>query len=398
MKMRILSTAVVVAIAISSCRKNVSDDAISTGTDPMTIKAQTWLDYQNKNLSSVAQKSAIVSIAFKSFKPQWSKISYSSIFKTGIIPLALENRSSGADKALAFLVVKNNDAGEINDGRYCFVLSKGAAPEVNSEVLSGKVPLSFTGAIVNCSIDGTLISAKHYKNGSEASGEDVITIKEQSGSGASGGQNIVPVNCDGGQTTCIDWYWQTYEDGVLIYEEYLYTTCECQGGSGNGGSTSNCGDMTQSQVATLLSSINGEEMHSVSTVHGGMIINEETGKIERNNNPEWMFLKQHIALWYTVYYKAYFMDRVYKNSTNDFWKWQTISFSQIARSSGSLPPCMVEEITSQTVSAPIISPDKKTAETLLSCTIKYHFTITWGSADAATYAVSNVPQTFAAAD
>lgn len=46
--------------------------------------------------------------------------------------------------------------------------------------------------------------------------------------------------CD--DVICVDWYWQTYVNGVLVYEEFLYQTCECLnsggGGGGGGGTTS----------------------------------------------------------------------------------------------------------------------------------------------------------------
>lgn len=35
---------------------------------------------------------------------------------------------------------------------------------------------------------------------------------------------------------CIDWYWQHYENGILIWEVYLFTECYEVGGGGGGGS------------------------------------------------------------------------------------------------------------------------------------------------------------------
>jgi hypothetical protein len=46
----------------------------------------------------------------------------------------------------------------------------------------------------------------------------------------------VPSNCD---VVVVDWYWQTWENGVLVSEEYLFSTNElsCEGGAGGGGTS-----------------------------------------------------------------------------------------------------------------------------------------------------------------
>lgn len=46
----------------------------------------------------------------------------------------------------------------------------------------------------------------------------------------------VPSNCD---VVVVDWYWQSWENGVLVSEEYLFSTNElsCEGGAGGGGTS-----------------------------------------------------------------------------------------------------------------------------------------------------------------
>ena len=93
--------------------------------------------------------------------------------------------------------------------------------------------------------DRVLIKSKvedYYFISNNITGNQVITKKNTAYPGNSHeteNRNLPPAGCENGEPVCIDWYWQTYENGILIDEEYLYTTCDCVvtgGGGGNGNS------------------------------------------------------------------------------------------------------------------------------------------------------------------
>jgi len=66
---------------------------------------------------------------------------------------------------------------------------------------------------------------------------NMIFLKEKINKGSGGSSNYEAENCEanGGTIVTIEWYYQTWVNGILVNEEYLFTTHECWGGGGGGG-------------------------------------------------------------------------------------------------------------------------------------------------------------------
>ena len=101
---------------------------------------------------------------------------------------------------------------------------------------------NFTGAVFYFTPTGSFVSSYGYKNGV------LIPPAVQTATTLSASNKIARnLNLHGSKVlesappptpVCLDWYYDTYEDGELISEQYLYTTCESpEGTSGSSGSS-----------------------------------------------------------------------------------------------------------------------------------------------------------------
>jgi hypothetical protein len=169
-----------------------------------------------------------------------------------MVPLALEgNTQAGLQVAL---VATEDAQGQISGGQYMAVVSADKASGqdwIGQLATPGAVPASFSGAVLYYNTAGEATGSKVYKNGQLRPNASARLIhKKQTATanrpgakaGSAGYRPPSPCNT---ALVCIDWYWQTFVDGVLVSEEYLYTTCECPvdgsgGGSGGGDQISAC--------------------------------------------------------------------------------------------------------------------------------------------------------------
>lgn len=224
------------AAGIVSCKKNNADQFASVKNESGK-QLSTWYDNQ---LKAISVKTMAV---LGSDQPDWSQSKFFADQGMYITPVALKENG----KAAKFFTAKQA-AGSFKEGSYFVFLTKKGALLKNPEQLilnrfnSSKAGNgNFSGAILQYDMNNKLISAAHFKDGVESGTVTVDNIvykpekaKIKSEEGPVG--NVAPLECgEGVQSFCIDWYWQTYEEGVLVEEEYLYTTCYClsTGGSNN---------------------------------------------------------------------------------------------------------------------------------------------------------------------
>lgn len=242
MRTKVLGIAVSMAIALSSCKKNACDEQASISNDPANFKAKAWFEKQSKT-PPTALRSNTETLSFSGEVQQWERGKFFPESKTSLIPVDLGRKSMAAPKVSKFLLVEEGADGTIKDGYYCYILTKNTLSDITPAFLAGDVPDHFAGAILRYRLDGTLIGSSHYANGEATGVQDKIIRKQRSyeSKGDPGSQNIVPLD-EGCQYVTIDWYWQGYVNGVLIYEEYLFSSTEviCEGGGGGPSQGSTC--------------------------------------------------------------------------------------------------------------------------------------------------------------
>jgi len=100
---------------------------------------------------------------------------------------------------------------------------------------------TFTGVVAYFTPTGKFVSSYGYKNGTliapPPSSSSAIALAKPT---VRSSINSVPVKIAAvAVPECIDWYWNTYENDVLVSSEYLYTTCSdvASGGSSDGSSS-----------------------------------------------------------------------------------------------------------------------------------------------------------------
>ncbi|MEO6540483.1 MAG: hypothetical protein ABIN74_05820 [Ferruginibacter sp.] len=313
-----------------SCKKN---DLIKEQNPPANQssiqKIKTWYD----NLSTI--NTANVGT------PNWEKLRYSTKYKSYIIPINIDAHDFSTKASVyKYLVVNENDKGEINRVSYVSVLidqTKSNAftqADITPELLSfNAVPGNFNGAVLQYDIENKPILAAHYEDGKlvlakvDKCVDKPVTVN-----------NYYPEECEDGPQ-CIAWYWQTYVNGVLWYEEYLFTTCTCNGGGGGGGGGGGNGcNMTGPQADQALSSISSAQTYFI-TYEDGNITTDQYGVKRKAKNSHWEFLKLTILPGYTPEYSANFTGRVIQQNNTAPWKWEEFQFSNTAISGGSEPPC-----------------------------------------------------------
>lgn len=376
---------ILILIAIS-CKKN-NDETVQLGKNEAIIqKAKTWFESVNSgNIESG------IPILGKT-EPNWKTLKYYPEEKNYVVEVNLDKPS----KAKKYIVLLENSTGELFDARQYVVIDR---KNQTSEKNISPIHRIEEGVIIEYHMNNRWIKSKHVEKNSEIERKDIIvykTTKKNSGEESNIVEQQGVCNEGGGQWLCIDWYWQVFENGVMVYEEFLYSDCSCYGGgAGGGGSTSSCENLTMTQVQTLMGAITDEIGYNVIQYYGQPLWNEETGRITKANNPTWQFYRANFFLGYYAEYSTNYSGLVYKNNANDFWKWDNISFSSLTKTSGSLPPCMGENFT-QTQTSPLISTDKKTAKaTISNFSITYTYTCFFGS-EAGTRTVTGLEYTITA--
>lgn len=386
--------ALLVWTATSGCKKEGGDNNFSDPPQSSIIKAKTWFANENNKSGESGRKATTASLEFSGDNPQWNETRYFETARTLVTPVVLDNHNkSSAGKVAKFLVMQEDQEGQIEEGYYVYLLSKGAGPQLTPALLSRKdIPGGFTGALIRYSIDGRLLSADHYENGEPAAKYDKISNRQNDGTVPT--QNSMP-NCEPDQTSCIDWYWQTYQNGILIYEEYLYTTCHCEGtntgGGGTGTGTSGPCGLNCEQVQQLMDNISITTSHEV-TGHGGAEYTGPSGIIRMAWVHNWQFLTLNLFPGYSPKYTAYLNAGLYRaNAAATKWKYETFVYSSFSQTGGTIPTCFTVALSISV--ATTISTDQYTASANLSGTAETTIPCL-NSIVAGRHNINNLPQTF----
>jgi hypothetical protein len=232
----LLAAATILLLAtVAGCKKNALPADEGSTLNERTKKIKTWFEARpaaegrQKNTASSGSNMPPVSL-------QWNNTSYFAAEHAYIVPAAIE---AGNSAAFVYLVITEDAQGGLVQANYTMALpdkTKMSAADIGNinavpVFLQGRqVPATFAGALLHYSSSGAQLGAVHYEAGQAKTGyADRLTAKKATESNAAASK----APC--GERVCTDWYWQTYIGGILVDEEYLFTTCVCDGGVGGGG-------------------------------------------------------------------------------------------------------------------------------------------------------------------
>jgi hypothetical protein len=323
-----LVAAMLLPLAIGCKREGVTTAA----TEPtVQHKVQQWLNTQARPTGAASR---IVGSELPKNTLQWELARYSKTAATHFIPAALLQEGKGNPYVRAGLFATEDAKGQISAGHYIVVIpdqqkmGKEAAQYYNLARLyqpqPQEPPTGFSGAVLYYNSTGQPTTNRVYSNGQWQQGATAVLIAKPLPADADA--NKVPRNCDGpSQEGCIDWYYQTYVDGVLVYEEYQFTTCcnSSGGGSGTVINESPCSYECQ-EMGSHDDEINGAEMSTVTVVSSTPIsAPDSTGKIKVGRMIKMDFYKLDFFLGFYARFSAYYQGVAYKNNASEAdWKWE----------------------------------------------------------------------------
>ncbi len=247
-----------IAVLVSCKKENAP--SVTEVNKTTQQKLQTWFESQSKLNPSGIQP------VLGSNAPNWGETEFVEGENMFITPVVF-NKNQNAAK---YFVAADNGKDEFKTGRYYIILNEAPGNLFNAESLiisdvkkDVKQVGNFSGAILEYDLKNNLIKSKHYKTGSETNQKDELIYKPKNSKVKV--KEVVVNNLasceEGEEQVCIDWYWQTYVNGVLYLEEYVFTTCSCFY-SGSGGGETNPGEsglcsMTAIQAQNFINSISG---------------------------------------------------------------------------------------------------------------------------------------------
>jgi|GEM_PF-7030671 len=260
-------------LLLNSCKKDSSENSVLPVTETATIHE---LRQFFNNKAESLKKSASTSDFYPDFGDiQWSKAVVFPNNEKFLIPVNINARKvSKTFHTQKFLVITKQKV----DRKATFYHVITDLSKVNAAVTTSTVirllenkkdvqPEITSKAVIIHELDLTSIFSSQKQNAEFHDGRNgeflnfkVKEIKEYSSKGSDTGvaNDLYPLEsctANGGTILEIEWWYQVYSNGVLIYEEYVYSTYECVGGSGGGGGGGN-GGSTNACVSALSSFVN----------------------------------------------------------------------------------------------------------------------------------------------
>lgn len=244
--------------------------------------------------------------------------------KTSITPVSFTS-VAGAVPVKKYLVTEADDAGRVQKGDYYIVLTEEKGQTASAELAitpeffnSETIPENFKGAIIKYDLNNNKVLSKHYEGGVLTGKDDNLVVRKS--------KNQVPVENtaplpEGCSYITIDWYWQVYENGLLVFEQYIYSSevVYCTTGGSGGGGGGNPIEVCNQQFNALINSA------SVSNISEGKTLLYETND-EKAHTYKWKCLTSPGG-WYVRSYDVGTQER--GPSTNWEWHWKSILHSDI---------------------------------------------------------------------
>jgi hypothetical protein len=224
-------------VYLSSCQKEVLQNAVDNSA--AITKVNSWLE-SRKELEYVLGSS----VDNIKTNLDFDKLHYEQLSETEkliIIPLKasfISEVNKGKNPLNLFLLIVNKD-GNIRKGNIVQFTAKDGKktdklPENTFYNFYNKDWLVCDGSFTFVNINDKILYQMDYAKGKLAA------YAEKSSKVADNPNKFSSGPSDQFFDTCIEWYWLTFANGVLINEEYLYTDCgiNVEEGGGGGGSGS----------------------------------------------------------------------------------------------------------------------------------------------------------------
>jgi hypothetical protein len=345
MKLKFLSQCFMLAIALLfSCKKN-EKEKFSDHKKAISEKIESWLStnpgFSNNQTVMVEGKEIKLAQTI-----EWERSAYFAETQTNIIPVRIES-ANGKLPIFKYIVTILDDAGNIIECNYYNLFTKNMASESSEQTIITpdlfsfkKIPENFTGAIIKYDLQNKMLLSRHYDSGIATNETDnVLTIKNTN---RPLDENIAPPdpNC---YFITIDWYWQTWVNGVLVYEQYIgsstYLFCEGGGGGGNNGGNSGPCNFTLAQAQAELNAITYER-NLISSCSPPIYPPQFTSyPITSPRSCSTGVVTLHFFAGITASYTAFFTGAIQKDGANIPWKWNTFQYNTTNLTDGTIPIC-----------------------------------------------------------
>jgi hypothetical protein len=348
------------------CKREALTEATANAT-PNRLETNKLAQWVKNHPLSLSAQGRTAGNSLPGHTLQWGQVKFAKATATHFVPAALAQNGPANPYIRAGLVAIENAAGQITQGHYMLALpnkktmGEAAAKHYNLARLQrpdeGQAPTGYSGAVLYYNMAGQLTANRVYKDGKLLSNARATLAARQQTKAAARGEteddpspNTAIMNCENlDPQTCIDWYWQTFVDGELVDEEYIFTTCCNTLGGGNGTVDTDEGDgcntMCQNQ-STLANQIFGQGTPVV-TVESSSAASapDSTGKIRMNKIIKMNFYTLDFFWGYRAEFAAYYHGVVYKDKARDpDWKWESLVYAPPTgpegfHVGGSIPPC-----------------------------------------------------------
>ncbi len=365
MKQKIFTLCLALIIAlVYGCKKNDTKESFSNIPQTGNEKIKAWLETQPGfvNYQEVLVDGKSIKVPEKI---DWENSKYFSESKTNITPVVIESVNENLP-TLKYLVTIMDAEGDVVSGNYYTVLAdKKTSASSQSKMVTPelfnmqKTPTDFTGAINKYDLENKILMSKHFDLGVPANKTDVLAVKKSKSQIPIENYEELPEGCS---YITIEWYYQVWENGVLIYEEYIgsSTIVVCEGGNngGGGGSGGPC-NMTVAEAQQQLNAITIERFYSSQCTAPIIPSQFTTWPIISPRTCSTGVATLHFFGGYYASYTAFFNGSIKKEGPNEPWKWLTFGYNTTTLTNGGIPPCFT--LDKSVAVNPTISQDKLTA-------------------------------------
>lgn len=273
----------IVCLAVLSCNRN-NDQEFTTNIPPQqTNQLIPWLEKQKANVASESGKQAIAELE-ASLLINESVIRPAADGKRVMLTPIKQEANRENQSSSTFLLLRLNSDGTIAKGNIVTYTPETATAPVTIpanlfEIFygDGKMPdvkLNFK------SLTGRPIFETSYRNGNLYT----HSYPENKNRGNKGSTSA--------RENCVEWYWQTFVNGVLVSEVYLFTTCGPYVEEGSGGGEDELFDEAaeealKTQVFTTQSELQEQNISITSPVPAGVPF-------------QWVVVKNAYDLWEVI--------------------------------------------------------------------------------------------------
>lgn len=307
-----LVAAVLLPLAFGCKRENLHDfNANPVAAAPATNKVQQWLKDNPGRQRTAVQRARTT---LPNFTLQWQDAQFDAAARTHWVPATATPTKQAGAKPNTYLVATENEQGQITGGQYIMVLpntqkmGKDKTDYGLLAMLARTKPAEkagYSGALLYYDIQGQLTGSQVYDAG-QLQPKATANLAARDAADADPDPNYVVQECGGaiGTNPCIEWFWQTYVNGVLVSEDYINTTC-CGGNSGGGSGNDNAFAECQASFNTFVGQ--GKAVNGAPTEISGTQTATRWPKTYKwmiYDAVTWFLISYEKAVWKKVYYPS----------------------------------------------------------------------------------------------